>query len=256
MRAQVDPQPLPPPPAAGRCEPRPPHVGRTRLPSADPPATGALAIEPSPAWYWTITRSWISTPVQRPPLAYQPRGHIERVLRSHYSIRRVLPDIPGGGVLDALSHVADQMEAVLKTLPTLPYTIPPRPADYGRPSTSGHAPVYSLPRPSSPIEEPPYAYVMDPAPAPVLEDPPRPVDIVYHRRRRQMQSLHTDQPSFSAPPRPDILLTPAMIEHEIERVIEMQDTQQIIEGAAIEHLDHLEVLEPFDAHGVDRGRGR
>ncbi|OAY67812.1 hypothetical protein ACMD2_21621, partial [Ananas comosus] len=170
----------------------------------------------------TITRRWISMPVQRPPLTYQPRGHVERVLRSHYTIRRVLPDIPGGGVLDALSHVADQIEVVLKTLPTLPHTVPPRPADYGGPSTSGHVPVYSPPRPSSPMEEPPY--VMDTAPAPLPEDPPRPVDIVYHRRRRQMQSLYTDQPSSSAPPRPDILLTPAMIEHEIGGVIETQDT--------------------------------
>ncbi|OAY82333.1 hypothetical protein ACMD2_22584 [Ananas comosus] len=45
-----------------------------------------------------------------------------------------------------------------------------------------------------------------------------------------------------------------MIEHEIRRVIEAQDTQPIIEGAAIEHLDQLEVLEPFDKYGVDRGR--
>ncbi|OAY72861.1 Serine/threonine-protein phosphatase [Ananas comosus] len=194
-----------------------------------------LEVDPDPVrattvymqWYWTITRRWISTPVQRPPLAYQPHGHVERVLRSHYTIRRVLPDIPGSGVLDALLQVADQMEAVLETLPTLPHTVPPRPADYGGPSTSGHAPVYSPPRPSSPIEEPP---------ALVPEDPPGPIDIVYYRRRRHMRYLHTDQPSSSAPPRPDILPTPAMIEHELGRVIETQDTQPVIEGAAIEHL--------------------
>ncbi|OAY77417.1 hypothetical protein ACMD2_23828 [Ananas comosus] len=205
-------------------------------------------------WYWTITGRWISTQVHRPPLMYQPRGHVERVLRSYYTIRRVLQDIPGGGVLDALSHIVDQMEAVLETLSTLPHTVPPRPADYGGPSMSGHTPVYSPPRPSSPIEEPPY--VMDTASTPVPEDPPRPVDIIYHRRRRQMQSLHTDQPSSSASPRPDILPTPAMIEHEIGRVIGTQDTQLVIKGASIEHLDQLEVLKPFDEHGVDRGRGR
>ncbi|OAY70416.1 hypothetical protein ACMD2_25714, partial [Ananas comosus] len=174
--------------------------------------------------------------------------------RSHYTIKRVLRDIPGGGVLDALLQVADQMEAILETLSMLPHTVPPRPADYGGPSTSGHAPVYSPPRPSSPIEEPPY--VMDTAPAPVPEDPPRPVDIIYHRRRRQMRYLHTDQPSSLAPPRPDILPTPAMIEHEIGWVIETQDTQPVNEGAAIEYLDQLEILEPFDEHSVDRGRGR
>ncbi|XP_020110862.1 uncharacterized protein LOC109725875 [Ananas comosus] len=201
-------------------------------------------------WYWTITRRWISTPVQQPPLAYQPRGHVERVVvdivqRSHYTIRHVLSDIPGGGVLDALSHIADQMEAVLETLPTFSHTVSPRPTDYGRASTSGHALVYSPLRPSSPIEEPPYADVMDPAPAPVPQDPPRAVDIVYYRRRRHMQSNHTDQPISSAPSRPDILPTPATA------VIE-----PVIEGAAIEHLDQLEILESFDEHGVDRGRGR
>ncbi|OAY67185.1 hypothetical protein ACMD2_13561, partial [Ananas comosus] len=194
-------------------------------------------------WYWRITRRWISRPVQRPPLAYQPHGHVERVLRSHYTIKGVLPDIPYGGVLDSLSH----------TLPTLPYTVPPQPVEHGGPSTSGHVPVYSPPRSSSSIEDPPYH--PDIVPAPVQEDPPWPVDIVYRRHRRQLQSLYTDQPSSSAPPRPDILPTPVMIEQEIRRVIETQDTQPVIEGAAIEHLDQLEVLGPFDEYGVDRGRG-
>ncbi|OAY64032.1 hypothetical protein ACMD2_22159 [Ananas comosus] len=31
-------------------------------------------------WYWQITRRWISRPVQRPPLTYQPRGQTERAL--------------------------------------------------------------------------------------------------------------------------------------------------------------------------------
>ncbi|OAY75438.1 hypothetical protein ACMD2_08838, partial [Ananas comosus] len=101
-------------------------------------------------WYWRITRMWISRPVQRPPLACKPRGHVERVL----------------------------IEAVLETLPTLPHTVPPRPAEYGGLSTSGHIPVYSPPRPSSSIEEPPYH--PDTVPTPVPENPPRPVDIVYH----------------------------------------------------------------------------
>ncbi|OAY81124.1 hypothetical protein ACMD2_06737, partial [Ananas comosus] len=197
------------------------------VPETDPDHIRATTIYIQ--WYWTITRRWISTLVQRPPLAYQPRGHVERVLRSHYTIKRVLSDITGGGVLDALSHVADQMEAVLETLPTLSHTVPPRSVDYGGASTYGHAPVYSPSRPSSPIEEPPYADVMDPAPAPVPQDPPRAVDI----------------PSSSDPPRPDILPTPATA------VIE-----PVIEGAAIEHLDQLEMLEPFDEYGVDRGRER
>ena len=168
---------------------------------------------------------------------------VDIVQRSHYTIRRVLPDISGGGVLATLSQVADQMEAVLETLPTLPHYVPPGPADYGGASTSGHAPVYSPPMPSSPIGEPPYADVTDPAPAPVPQDPARAGDIVYFRRRRRSRSIRTDQPSSSAPPRPDILPTHATA------VIE-----PVIEGAAIEHLDQLEILEPFDEHDVGRGR--
>ncbi|OAY75485.1 Serine/threonine-protein phosphatase, partial [Ananas comosus] len=34
-------------------------------------------------WYWQITRRWISCPVQRPPLTYQPRGQTERALNQH-----------------------------------------------------------------------------------------------------------------------------------------------------------------------------
>ncbi|XP_020102673.1 uncharacterized protein LOC109720171 [Ananas comosus] len=201
-------------------------------------------------WYWTITRRWISTPIQRPPLAYQPHGHVKRVLvdivqRSYYTIRRVLPDISGGRVLTTLSQVADQMEAVLETFSTLPHYVPPGPADYGGASTSGHAPVYSPPRPSSPIEEPPYADVTDPTLAPAPQDPARAGNLVYFRRRRHMRSTRTDQPSSLAPPRPDIL--PAHATTMIEPVIE---------GAAIERLDQLEIIEPFYEHDVGRGRGR
>ncbi|XP_020082646.1 serine/threonine-protein phosphatase 7 long form homolog [Ananas comosus] len=206
-------------------------------PEIDPDPIRATAVYMQ--WYWTITRRWISTPVQRPPLAYQPRGHVKRVLvdivqRSYYTIRRVLPDISGGGVLTTLSQVADQMEAVLETLPALPHYVPPGPADYGRASTSGHAPVYSPPRPSSPIEEPP---------APVPQDPARAGDIIYFKRRRRSRSIRTDLPSSSAPPRPDQPSSSA-------------PPQPVIEGAAIEHLDQLEILEPFDEHDVGRGRGR
>ncbi|XP_020107313.1 serine/threonine-protein phosphatase 7 long form homolog [Ananas comosus] len=212
-------------------------------------------------WYWTITRRWISRPVQRPPLAYQPRGHVERVLvdivqRSHYTIRRVLPDISGGGVLATLSQVADQMEAVLETLPTLPHYVPPGPADYGGASTSGHAPVYSPPMPSSPIGEPPYADVTDPAPAPVPQDPARAGDIVYFRRRRRSRSIRTDQPSSSAPPRPDQPSSSAPPRPDILPAHATAVIEPVIEGAAIEHLDQLEILEPFDEHDVGRGRGR
>lgn len=38
------------------------------------------ALEKYMKWYWNITRRWISTPVDRPAVSYQPQGQVERVL--------------------------------------------------------------------------------------------------------------------------------------------------------------------------------
>nr|CAD1829138.1 unnamed protein product [Ananas comosus var. bracteatus] len=71
--------------------------------------------------------------------------------RSHYTIERVLPDISYGKVSEVLTQVANRIEPILETLPTLPNTVqsvPPRPTKYNRPPTSGHVPLHTPSQPN------------------------------------------------------------------------------------------------------------
>ncbi|XP_020111291.1 protein MAIN-LIKE 1-like [Ananas comosus] len=213
-------------------------------------------------WYWQITRRWISRPVQRPPLTYQPRGQTERALvdairQTQYSIRSLVHDRPSyEAMIDVLTGIDIDLDSVLEYIPTIPVATDIRGRDFGHASTSGHhhrqTPTSAgSPSPSDVADIPaaPERFPTRPLDLDLLLPPPVSRDhftFVYSRR-------HAASSSQARP-----TSRPATIE-EIQAIPEHR------EGVMIADLDAMADIEPIDdipiadlvvEGGRRRGRGR
>ncbi|XP_020082157.1 uncharacterized protein LOC109716786 [Ananas comosus] len=230
-------------------------------------------------WYWQITRRWISRPVQRPPLTYQPRGQIERALvdalrQAQMGIRGLVHDRPSyDAMVETLTSMDVHIESVLEYIPSIPVAADVGGRDFGQPSTSGHhrrhSPTSTVsysrsslrvsrsPSPSdvadilaAPSRFPSLPLDLDSLPPPVSREHFR---LVYSRRHAASSSQvrPASTPATIEGDRPESEETQAVPEHP-EGII-IADLDQM---AGIEALDDVPIAELDVQGGRRRGRGR